>query len=180
MKPKCRTGIVAAFAVIAVGLAACTATIDSADLESQLAEQFGEETGIEGLEVSCPDDIEAEQGKTFECEVSAPDGTSQSVEVTLTDDEGGFEAEPVGAAAQDDGDTPTVDAATLESEIKQQLEEQRPAGGSIEIDCPTDVPDVAGTEFLCVLTAEDGSQADVAVVLTEGGFEAEVLPPSSE
>ena len=44
------------------------------------------------VSVACPDDIEAEAGRTFECTLTAPNGDLVSVEVTLTDDDGSFEA----------------------------------------------------------------------------------------
>lgn len=44
----------------------------------------------EGAE--CPDDIEIEEGREFNCTLTAPNGDEVDVDVTLTDDEGGFEA----------------------------------------------------------------------------------------
>jgi hypothetical protein len=78
----------------ALALAACGAqTIDSGDLEAQLAEQLSAEADLDpaGVSVSCPDDIEAEEGHQFECILTA-NGDDATVEVTLTDDEGGFRA----------------------------------------------------------------------------------------
>ena len=78
-----------------LALAACgSETIGDADLESQLAEQLSADAGVdpEEVSVSCPEDVEVEEGTEFECELTAPNGDEVTVEVTLTDDEGGFEA----------------------------------------------------------------------------------------
>lgn len=69
------------------------------DLESQIASQLSE-TGAE-VTVSCPDDIAVDQGTTAECQGTAPEGAVNGephgpldfpIEVTITDDEGHFEA----------------------------------------------------------------------------------------
>ncbi len=44
--------------------------------------------------VSCPDDVEAEAGKTFECQVTYADGDRGRVTVHMTDDEGGVRVGP--------------------------------------------------------------------------------------
>jgi hypothetical protein len=78
----------------ALALAACGGqTIDSEDLEAQLTDQLSAETDLDPADVSvtCPDDIEAEEGREFECTLTA-NGEDATVEVTLTDDEGGFRA----------------------------------------------------------------------------------------
>jgi hypothetical protein len=90
-----RLAIAAATILAALALAACGArTIDSGELESQLQEQLSAEAGADPAEVSvsCPEDIEAEEGREFDCTLVAPDGDEVRVEVTLTDDEGGFRA----------------------------------------------------------------------------------------
>lgn len=76
------------------------------------------------------------------------------------------------------GCSKTIDSDDLEVQLKDQFETQMPEGGDIEISCPEDIDVEKGTEFRCTLTAEDGSETDVLVMLTdnEGGFEAEVLP----
>jgi hypothetical protein len=74
--------------------------IDSAELESQIAEDFREQ--IPEVEVSCPDDISGDEGTEVECRGTAPEGAVGGephgpldfpIEVTITDDDGSFEAE---------------------------------------------------------------------------------------
>ena len=77
----------------AAALTACGGkTIDSGELEGELKRQLGADAGVEPRSVDCPDDIEAEKGKKFDCTLTAPNGEEVRVEVTLTNDEGGFDA----------------------------------------------------------------------------------------
>jgi hypothetical protein len=88
-------GIAALTMVIALAVGACGATtLDGGDLEAQLTDQLSADAGVDpaDVSVSCPDDIEAEEGREIECTLIAPDGDEVTVEVTLTDDEGGYEA----------------------------------------------------------------------------------------
>ena len=69
-----------------------------------------------------------------------------------------------------------VDTEDAETQIADQLEEQvgqRPAS----IECPEDMKAEEGQTYTCVLTAEDGTELDVAVTMTddEGNFDIEVL-----
>jgi hypothetical protein len=73
-------------------LAGCAEKIDSADLESKLKDQLGQSAGVEPRAVDCPDDVEIEKGKTFDCTLTAPNGDEVRVEVTFTNDEGGIKA----------------------------------------------------------------------------------------
>ncbi|MCB0875498.1 MAG: DUF4333 domain-containing protein [Solirubrobacterales bacterium] len=93
--------VVAAVAVpvLALGAAGCSFsiggdTIDSADLESELADQLAPQAGVDpaDVSVSCPDDQEAKEGSKFSCELTAPNGDKVRVDVTLTNDSGGFDA----------------------------------------------------------------------------------------
>lgn len=86
--------VAASAAVLALVAAGCGKTIDSEDLEGKLADQLAPQAGVEASEVSvaCPDDQEVEAGAKFDCTLTAPNGDEVRVEVTLTDDEGAFEA----------------------------------------------------------------------------------------
>jgi hypothetical protein len=78
-----------------IAFAACgTETLDNADLESQLTEQLSADAGVDPAQVSvsCPEDVEIEQGGEFECTLTAPNGDEVRVEVTMTDDEGNVDA----------------------------------------------------------------------------------------
>ena len=69
-------------------------TIDNADLESDLADQITTEFNVsEGDEVavSCPEDVEVEEGKEFECDATINGEHAATVQIRLTDDDGGYE-----------------------------------------------------------------------------------------
>jgi|SRR5918995_7547601 hypothetical protein len=73
----------AAAALLAV---ACqtTLTLDSDNLQTEIASGFQEQTGI-AVTVSCPDDRPLQQGDTFTCTAAAADGQSYTIQVTQTD-----------------------------------------------------------------------------------------------
>jgi hypothetical protein len=87
------------FVVLAVLIAAVligltlfgSKSLDVDDLESDLAEQAAPELGTRpgAVEVSCPDDVDAEAGTTFECRVTYGDREA-TIEIELTDDEGSY------------------------------------------------------------------------------------------
>jgi hypothetical protein len=81
-----------AFAALAAG---CGSTVDSAEMEEDLATQLSEQAGVDAADVSvdCPDDEEAEEGNEFECVLTAPNGDEVTFEGEITDDEGGFKGE---------------------------------------------------------------------------------------
>ncbi|GIK77857.1 MAG: DUF4333 domain-containing protein [Acidobacteria bacterium] len=85
---------VAAAAALGLAAAGCGNTIDAADLEGQLADQLAPQANVDPADVSvdCPDDQEAEEGSEFQCTLTAPNGDEVQVDVTLTDDEGGYDA----------------------------------------------------------------------------------------
>ncbi|MCB0866257.1 MAG: DUF4333 domain-containing protein [Solirubrobacterales bacterium] len=88
------TGLVAVLA-----FAGCSKTVDSGDLEGQLAEQLAPQLGTtkDQASVDCPDDEKAEKGNTFTCTFTDDkSGQSIDVEVTMTNDDGQFTAKTVG------------------------------------------------------------------------------------
>jgi ABC-type amino acid transport substrate-binding protein len=95
MSSKHRRPLAFAAALAALALAACgTETIDADDLATKIRDQVSAQVGVdpEQVTVECPDGIEVEEGRTFECDLTAPNGDPVIVEVTLTNDDGGFEA----------------------------------------------------------------------------------------
>ena len=85
--------IASGLAVASLGVVACgTTTIDRAELERELGDQLGRDAGVAPRAVDCPDDVEAQRGRRFDCTLTAPNGDAVPVAVTLTNDDGGFEA----------------------------------------------------------------------------------------
>ena len=79
--------IVAALAMMLM-LGACSKTLEMDEVESQIQTGIEEQTGATVTEVSCPEEVEAKEGDTFDCTVKAEDGTEGTVEVTQTSDDG--------------------------------------------------------------------------------------------
>jgi hypothetical protein len=77
------------FAALALFLAACgEKTIQTDAAERTVVDLIAEETGFEADDMSCPEDVEAEVGATFECTFTGPEGPYvASVEVTEVDGE---------------------------------------------------------------------------------------------
>lgn len=71
-----------------------TSTIDNSQLEESLRVQLSKDAGVDPTDVtvSCPDDQEAKEGAQFQCTLTAPNGRDYTVDVTLTNDSGGFDA----------------------------------------------------------------------------------------
>ena len=75
--------------VAALALTGCgESTLDVDEIESQLAPKIEKETGTADVTVTCPDDVEAEEGGEFECALAAAGGIEAKVKVTQKDDEG--------------------------------------------------------------------------------------------
>jgi hypothetical protein len=81
-------------AALALAVAGCGSDIDTGDLEDQLRTQLSEDAGVpaDDVTVDCPDGEKAEQGNEFECILTAPNGDEVTVEVTMTNDDGDYEA----------------------------------------------------------------------------------------
>jgi uncharacterized protein DUF4333 len=75
--------------IAALAFAGCGSdTLDAGDIESEVVPQIEEQTGTRDVEVACPDDVEAEEGAVFECDVSAEGGIEAKLKVTQEDGEG--------------------------------------------------------------------------------------------
>lgn len=97
MRSRSMGAALTALTVALASLGACddgAGSLDTDELEEELRVQLSEGAGVDPADVAveCPEDIEVEEGREFECELTAPNGDLVRVEVTLTDDEGSFEA----------------------------------------------------------------------------------------
>jgi Domain of unknown function (DUF4333) len=73
---------------IAVFAVACSKTLDTAGLQTQIADQLNTKLDTEGITVECPDDVKAEAGSEFDCTGTVPDSGTLTIHVKQTDDEG--------------------------------------------------------------------------------------------
>ena len=68
-------------------------SLEEESVESEISEKLFELRGVTPKEVDCAgiEDLDVEEGNTFMCTGVAPNGDTFEVNLTLTDDEGGFE-----------------------------------------------------------------------------------------
>ena len=104
MRPRLPRFVI--LAVIVLVAAGCT-KLDTDGLEGTLKKQVAAEIGSPVTSVDCPSDVEVETGGTFECTATEGSGTTFTVRVTQTDDEGNVTYELVDAEA---GPTPSSSA----------------------------------------------------------------------
>ncbi len=84
--------------VLTLGLASCGSVIQQDELESQIVDTIRTEFDFEA-EVSCPGDLEAEEGATTECTATDPATDGEiALKITVTsveDGEAQFDIAPV-------------------------------------------------------------------------------------
>ncbi len=83
-----KTGISAVVAAAFLLLVGCSQTLDIAKAEEEIQAGIEEQTGASVTSVDCPDDVPLEEGNSFTCDVQGDDGSTGTVDVTQTDDEG--------------------------------------------------------------------------------------------
>jgi Domain of unknown function (DUF4333) len=76
-------GLAAALAASGCG----TETVNTDKAASEIEKGIREQLNIRNVEVTCPDDVEAKEGDTFDCTARAQ-GESATISVTQQDDEG--------------------------------------------------------------------------------------------
>jgi len=80
-----------------LALTGCDRPIDTGQLQDEIAKNVKQQVGVT-VKVTCPKDIEAKKGKTFDCLIKEPTGAVATAKVTLTDDKGGFAYDIVAGA----------------------------------------------------------------------------------
>jgi hypothetical protein len=83
-----RTRTLVAVCCLTAFVGGCTKTLDSSGVEQQVKSQIEQKLGETGMTVDCPDDVEVHAGATFRCTATGPSGTTATIEVTQTDDQG--------------------------------------------------------------------------------------------
>jgi hypothetical protein len=159
----------AAIGLVITLLAACgddaPATLDAAEVEGEIADAL-EDLDVEA-DVSCPPDVELDEGDDFECEVEPDEGDSFDVEVLQSDDEGNVEfVLPIVKLVRSE----------VEEVIGERLSDEQ--GAAFTADCSAGFPgDEAiledGDDFDCTLTSDSGAGGTARVsidVEEDGGF----------
>ncbi len=89
-----RTGWTLATVALAFALSACgTTTIDQTKAEDLVKEATSAGT-IKAESATCPGDVEAKKGETFDCKVTYTDDTTATVTVRIRSDDGDVTVTP--------------------------------------------------------------------------------------
>ncbi len=97
-----RAAVLLGIAVVAV---ACSKTLDTDGLQTQIANQLNTQLETTGITVECPDDVKAEAGNEFDCTGTVPDSGTITIHVKQTDDDGHVTWEVIDAATGPTGTT---------------------------------------------------------------------------
>jgi uncharacterized glyoxalase superfamily protein PhnB len=94
-----RRGTAIALAAMLALAGACTRTktLEAQELNRMIASDMQAKLDVQGVVVSCPDDVPAEAGRTFDCTATNADGTTMTIEVAQSDDQGHVTYTIVGA-----------------------------------------------------------------------------------
>ena len=145
-------------ATTAVGLAVALATvgcgsdtIDAADVEADIEQSLSSATASVSS-VSCPDDVEKEEGATFTCDAKLEGGGKAKVTVTQTSKGGNF------TYAFKPGTVVLTDDA-----VEPALEKDLAASGlpDTKVDCPDTIKVKEGEKVTCTATGSGGRQSQL-------------------
>jgi hypothetical protein len=143
---------------VVVCLAGCSEQVDDEKVEDFLLENAQAPALIESID--CPDDVEIDEGKTFECEVHTKgDGLEVSTLRQVEDDR----VELVGTqqVRLPEGQDVQIIPENVESLIRGQAPEPERI---VSVDCPAGVEIEKGATFKCVVRFDDGTQEKVTIV----------------
>lgn len=151
-------------AVLTVLVTGCSQTLEGGDIEREVAAGVDDQQGVE-VEVSCPDDIEAEDGGTFTCTATDSEGTEWDVNVVQQDADGNVEW--------------TMDVLNLglvEDELAPEVSAE--VGTDVTVECPEVlVSSEQGSTVDCQAT-DDSGEGVIRITTTdgEGNVEWELNP----
>lgn len=87
MKPGRIATLLGAVALTTGLLAACSSSLDQADVQTKLQQGMTEQLGGD-FTVTCPSDLPLAAGATFTCDTTGADGSTGVIVVTEDDDQG--------------------------------------------------------------------------------------------
>ena len=157
--------------VIVSFLAGCgTEKVDDEKVEDFLRENAGAPTLIES--VDCPDDVEIDEGDTFDCEVHTEGDGLEVVTMRQIEDD---RVVPVGnrQVRLPEGRELTIIPENVEALIRSRAEE---ADRIVSVDCPAGIELEKGRTFRCVVRFDDGSEEKIAVVQRDARGNVEIKP----
>lgn len=145
--------------VLAVGLAAIgcgSDTVDAGKVEDGIEQDLASPTAPI-TSVSCPDDVEKDEGATFSCNAKLSGGGKAKVKVTQTDKGNNF--------------TYAFEPGTLvltDDTVEPILEKDLAASGvpDTTVDCPDSIKVKAGETVTCTATGSGGRQGNLTFTFT--------------
>ena len=151
-------------------LAACgTETVDDEQVEDFLRENAQAPALIDS--VDCPDDVEIDEGDTFDCEVNTKGGGLEVVTMRQVEDER-VERESVRQVRLPEGDVKII-PENVEALIRGQAADPERI---VSVDCPAGIEIEKGRRFRCVVRFDDGSEQNVTIVQRDDVGNVEILP----
>ena len=144
--------------VVVSVLSGCADTVDDGRVEEFLRENAQAPALIES--VDCPDDVEIDEGDTFECRVQTRNGGVEAVTLEQVEDD---RVQPVGfrQVRLPRGHDLKIIPENVEALIRGQAPEPEEI---VSIDCPPDVAIEEGLRFRCLVRFADGSEDRVTIV----------------
>jgi hypothetical protein len=149
MRAKTAVRLALALALAAVGCG--SDTIDAAEVEAGIEESLSSATAPVSS-VSCPDDVEKEEGATFTCDAKLKGGGKAKVKVTQTSKGGDFtySFKPGTVVLTDDA-------------VEPALEKDLTASGlpDTTVDCPDTINVKEGEKVTCTATGSGGRHSQL-------------------
>jgi hypothetical protein len=147
MRAKAVVGLAVGLATVGCG----SDTIDAAEVEAGIDQSLSSATASVSS-VSCPDDIEKEEGASFTCDAKLEGGGKAKVKVTQTSKGGDF--------------TYTFKPGTVvltDDAVEPALEKDLAASGlpDTTVDCPDTIKVKAGETVTCTATGSGGRQSQL-------------------
>jgi NAD(P)H-hydrate repair Nnr-like enzyme with NAD(P)H-hydrate epimerase domain len=145
-------------AVLVSALAGCgTEEVDDGKVEDFLLENAGAPALIESID--CPDDVEIDEGATFECEVHTKGGGLEVVTMRQVEDE------RVVRESDRQVRLPERDVEIIPENVESLIRSQaREPERIVSVDCPAGVELEQGATFRCTVRFDDGTQRKVTIV----------------
>lgn len=149
---------------VAFALAACSVSVGGSTIDEKKLETAGKKflkgkTGDEKVDtVKCPKDKDAKKNSKFDCTFEGSEGTTGTLAIELTDDDGGYTME-VGSIKHT--------KAAVEAAITENIKATYPdhADEVAAVVCPDDIPGKAGDTFTCNVSDTSGHSGDLTVTI---------------
>lgn len=140
--------------LLLLGGIGCSSGVDVSGAESTIKDGIINQTGTKVSEVTCPDDIELQEGGKFTCLAHAEDGSSAPIQAVQTDDDGNIHY-----------------SINLISQVKAQKKLEAVIGTQVEqgisIHCPMLMAAVKGQKYRCQASLDSGTRAVIELTATD-------------